>query len=81
MMVKALQIRAARAILSWSQQQLAERAKLNRDTIKALETDGVRTHPGTVQAVLNVLQTEGISFLEDDVSLMISVQKSDADAA
>lgn len=77
-MVKPFQIRGARAILSWSQQQLAERAKLNRDSITALESEGVRTHPATLQAVIEVFEHEGLRFVEDGQSFKIVLDKRSA---
>ena len=67
-------------MLSWSQQQLADKADLSRDTIKALETAGVRTYPATVAAVVKVMEGEGVRFLNDDafVGIMLDVNSDQA---
>jgi ribosome-binding protein aMBF1 (putative translation factor) len=60
------QIRAARGLLDWSQNQLAEATKLSVQTIKRME--GVRGPEGStaanVDAVRRVLEGAGIVFLE-----------------
>ena len=78
--VKACQIRAGRAMLSWSQQQLADKADLSRDTIKALETPGVRTYTATTEAVIRVLENEGLRFLEDDHSFGVALDAKSSHA-
>lgn len=79
-MVKACQIRAARAMLSWSQQDLADRAALNRDTVKSAETLGVRTHQASLDAIVQVLEREGLRFSEDTDVVTISLDKRNLSA-
>ncbi len=65
-MLTAGQIRAARGLLNWSQQQLAEATKLSVQTIKRME--GARGPSGSteanVDAVRRALEGAGVIFLE-----------------
>ncbi len=62
-MVDPLQIRAARALLNWSQEQLAVRAGIGVRTVGSLERGGSNLEPETVAAVVGALQAAGIEFL------------------
>ncbi len=61
-------IRAARALLGWSQQELALKAKVALGTVKRIEgfdgPAGARTD--TIRKVVFVLEKSGIEFLNDD---------------
>jgi transcriptional regulator with XRE-family HTH domain len=65
-LLTAGQIRAARGLLNWSQQQLAEATKLSVQTIKRME--GARGPSGSteanVDAVRRALEGAGVIFLE-----------------
>ncbi|HRE43658.1 MAG TPA: helix-turn-helix domain-containing protein [Terricaulis sp.] len=65
-MLTAAQIRAARALLDWSQRQLAEKAKLSVPTIKRMEgaLGPERSTEANVEAVRRALETAGVIFLE-----------------
>jgi transcriptional regulator with XRE-family HTH domain len=59
------QCRAARAWLEWSQQDLADRAKVGLSTIKSFE-GGVRTPiANNLTAISGVLEGAGVAFLAD----------------
>ena len=59
------QIRAARGLLDWSQQDLADVAKLSVQTIKRMEgaLGPDRSTAANVDAVLRALSSAGIVFL------------------
>lgn len=61
-MVDPMQIRAARALLNWSQEQLARRSGVAVRTIGALERDST-VETATVAAVVRALEAAGIEFL------------------
>lgn len=65
-MLTAGQIRAARGLLDWSQQDLAGETKLSVQTIKRME--GLRGPEGSteanVEAVRRALESAGVVFLE-----------------
>jgi transcriptional regulator with XRE-family HTH domain len=63
------QLRAARAMLDWSQMKLAEKAGVSVETIKRLERmDGTleATKVATLEAIRNALVEDGIEFTNGD---------------
>jgi ribosome-binding protein aMBF1 (putative translation factor) len=65
-MLTAAQIRAARALIDWSQKRLAEKSKLSVPTIKRMEgaMGPERSTEANVEAVRRALESAGIIFLE-----------------
>jgi predicted transcriptional regulator len=66
-MVTARQIRAARALLGWSQQQLADKAIVSLNAVARLEKGVVDSRISTVLAIQKSLVKAGIEFLDPDV--------------
>ena len=64
MLPSSAQIRAARALLGWSQQQLADLSGTSRRTVATYEGDGEIT-PAKVEAMRLALETHGITFTEE----------------
>lgn len=67
-MLQANQIRAARALLNWSQNELVERTGLSLTTIRRMEDDKIgpeRSSAGNVNAVTKILEDAGIAFIGD----------------
>lgn len=64
-MVSAIQIRAGRALLGWSQLVLADRAGVSPITIKRLERsdDTLDARYSTVMQVQGALEAAGVMFL------------------
>jgi predicted transcriptional regulator len=62
-MVTPRQIRAARALLGWSQQQLADRAIISVNALARLETGKADSRASTIQAIERALTKAGIEFL------------------
>jgi transcriptional regulator with XRE-family HTH domain len=62
------QIRAARALLGWSQGQLARQAGIGLATLQRIEqTDGVvKGNFSTVLKIQKAFEEAGIRFMEDD---------------
>jgi transcriptional regulator with XRE-family HTH domain len=62
------QIRAARALLGWSQGQLARRAGVGPATLQRIEqSDGiVKGNFSTIIKIQKALEQAGIHFTEDD---------------
>jgi predicted transcriptional regulator len=65
-MITPRQIRAARALLNWSQQQLADKAIVSLNALARLEKGLVDSRVSTVSAVQKALAKAGIEFLEAD---------------
>lgn len=70
--VSVRQIKAARALLDWSQSELANRSGVSTPTIKRLEVGkgelGGRTE--TVTAICAALEAAGVVFLADGEMLV-----------
>ncbi|AMN43689.1 helix-turn-helix domain-containing protein [Rhodoplanes sp. Z2-YC6860] len=66
--VSIRQIKAARALLGWSQDQLASNASVSVPTVKRLEAaDGVLGgRPDTAQKLQEALEKAGIQFIEEN---------------
>lgn len=62
-MVTGSQIRAARALLGWSQQALADKAVLSETAVLKLETERADTRTSTVLKVRKTLEEAGIEFI------------------
>lgn len=61
------QIRAARALLEWSQSDLAEAAGVSRPTIKRMESKGPATSSaGNVDSVQRALEEAGVIFIAEN---------------
>lgn len=66
MMITSRQIRAARALLGWSQQQLADKAIVSLNAVARLEKGLVDSRISTMQAIQKALIRAGIEFLDAD---------------
>lgn len=64
MTVLAAQIRAARAFLNWSQDELAARAGTSRRSVYAVESDTQPIAAETMDALIAALETAGVKFLK-----------------
>lgn len=62
-MISPRQIRAARALLGWSQQELADRAVLSLNAVKRLEAAHGDPRMSTVSAVKAALEAGGVEFI------------------
>lgn len=68
-MLNASQIRAARALLNWTQGTLVEKTGLSLTTIRRMEDDKIgpeRSAAGNVATVTKTLEEAGVLFLGDD---------------
>jgi predicted transcriptional regulator len=65
-MITPRQIRAARALLGWSQQQLADKAIVSLNAVTRLEKGKVDSRSSTVGAIEKALTKAGIEFLPSD---------------
>ena len=66
-MLQSSQIRAARALLGWRQEDLAEASKVGLATIARIEQGKgmVQGNFSTIMKIQQTLEREGISFIAD----------------
>ncbi|MGD0866505.1 MAG: helix-turn-helix transcriptional regulator [Rhizomicrobium sp.] len=64
-MITACQIRAARALLGWSQQDLADKSVISVNAIRRLETGHVDPRLSTVTAVQKAIVKAGVVLLSN----------------
>ena len=60
------QCRAARGLLDWTQEQLAERAGVARSTVRDFESRRHELHRATEELVIKALQQAGVILLPPD---------------
>lgn len=60
--VSPAQVRAARAWLDWSQDELSARSGISKRTIARYESGKTLAHPETLDLIQNVFEGEGIVF-------------------
>ncbi|MBR1200936.1 helix-turn-helix domain-containing protein [Bradyrhizobium sp. AUGA SZCCT0240] len=61
------QLRAARALVGWSQSEIANAAGLSVPTIKRAEADGgIKVSEEAVAAIASVLKKVGVEFIEEN---------------
>ena len=66
-MITGRQVRAARALLNWKQEMLAEKALVALTALKRLESERqLQVHESTRDQVRRVLEAAGILFVESD---------------
>ncbi|HEY0902221.1 MAG TPA: helix-turn-helix transcriptional regulator [Micavibrio sp.] len=62
-MITREQIKAARALLDWSQKTLAEKSGVSEPTIKLIETARINSKPDTLIQIQETIESAGIEFL------------------
>jgi len=74
-MISNLQIRAARALLGWSQQRLADEAGLSAITVKRLEAsdEGFQARFETVMKIKAAVESAGVVFRAGEDGLIHGV--------
>jgi transcriptional regulator with XRE-family HTH domain len=60
------QCRAARGLLDWTQEELAERADVSRSTIRDFENGRHTLHPTTAVQVVTALESGGALLIPAD---------------
>ncbi|MEI3853598.1 MULTISPECIES: helix-turn-helix domain-containing protein [unclassified Ensifer] len=64
-MITARQTRAARALLGWNQETLADKARVSLTALKRLESLGdLKVYESTRDQVRRTLETSGIVFIK-----------------
>jgi len=66
-MITGRQVRAARALLNWKQEMLAEKALVALTALKRLESErGLLVHESTRDQVRRALEAAGVMFIDSD---------------
>ena len=78
-MITPAQIRAARALLGWSQSTLAEKAGVSRNALNNLEREVVGPRRSTVKAIQQALEQAGIEFTAGGVRPVTPQRKENHD--
>ena len=65
-MITSAQCRAARGLLSWSQQNLADRAGVGIMTIHQFEKEGTQPRRATLEVVKRAFENAGVEFIDEN---------------
>src|SRR5260370_22265377 len=65
-MITSRQVWAARALLGWTQEMLADKAVVALTALKRLESDPLKVREDTCHRVRRALQAAGIAFVDLD---------------
>lgn len=60
------QCRAARGLLDWTQEELAERAGVSRSTVRGFENGQHELHRGTAAVIRAALEAAGVILIASD---------------
>ena len=69
-LVHAAQVRAARALLGWSQGDLAERAGISKQAVNRIESGNMDARFSTVSALDEAFRGAGVEMGEDHTSVV-----------
>ena len=65
MQISADQSKAGRALLGWTQGDLATHAKVNKRTVMDFESGCREPHPGTLALLVQAFEQAGVEFIAD----------------
>jgi transcriptional regulator with XRE-family HTH domain len=65
-MISSAQCRAARSLLDWSQQKLADEAGVGVVTVRQLEAGTHQPRNATLQVVRRCLEAAGVEFIDEN---------------
>ena len=66
MPVTSAQVRMARAALNWSVRDLAEAARIHRNTVTNIETGRYAGDAATLAAIVSALKRAGVKFIDEN---------------
>ena len=66
MPVTSAQVRMARAALNWSVRDLAEAARIHRNTVTNIETGRYAGDAATLAAIVSALKRAGVEFIDEN---------------
>jgi DNA-binding XRE family transcriptional regulator len=65
-MITAAQLRAARGLLDWTRNELAEAAKVSPETVKNIEHGVFRPQEQTAEAIMNAFRMHDVEFTDNE---------------
>jgi transcriptional regulator with XRE-family HTH domain len=65
-MFKAMQCRAARGLLRWTQTELSKRAGISGTAIRAFELEQTSPNPATLVVLQQTFERSGVEFIDGD---------------
>jgi len=65
-MITAAQCRGARGLLDWTQQQLADAARIGVATIRLFESEATETRHATLAVLRQAFESAGVEFTNGD---------------
>jgi hypothetical protein len=74
-MLTSEQVRAARALLCWSEERLADEAHLAPETVRQFEDGGPTTHLATSDRLRRALEGAGAQFIAENGSVCVHYRK------
>ena len=66
LMITASQCRAARGLLDWTQQELANAARVGVATVRVFEGETAETRPATLAVLRRAFELAGVEFIEEN---------------
>ncbi len=75
LMITPRQIRSARALLAWTQKDLAQKCGLSTGGINRLEKEVSDPRSSTLRVIQTALEQEGIVFIHDEVFEGVKLRK------
>ena len=66
MSISVGQVRAARGLIGWSQEDLAREAKIGRATLADFESGKREPYSSTLEAIRSALELAGVIFVEEN---------------
>jgi transcriptional regulator with XRE-family HTH domain len=65
-MITASQCRAARGLLDWTQQELADAARIGVATLRIFEGEAAETRHATLVVLRQALELAGVEFIDEN---------------
>lgn len=65
-MITASQCRAARGLLDWTQQELADAARIGVATVRQFEGEGAETRQATLAVLRWAFEAAGVEFINEN---------------
>ena len=65
-MITASQCRAARGLLDWTQQELANAARVGVATVRLFESEATETRQATLAVIRGAFEVAGVEFTDEN---------------